>query len=155
MIADPAAAHPLIRRLADEDLDRIMEIERASYPFPWTRGIFADCIRVGYECRGLWSGRELIGYCILTHAAGEAHLLNLCIAPDRQRRGHGSLLLEHAVQLARRHDCGSMFLEVRPGNQAAIDLYRHRGFAIVGERRDYYRSAYGREDAVVMRLDLD
>jgi len=154
MIANPASVHSLLRRLTEDDLNRIMEIELAAYPYPWTRGIFADCIRVGYDCWGLQAGGILIGYCIQTHAAGENHLLNLCIAPDWQKQGFGSLLLGHAVRLARGQDCFCIFLEVRPSNQTGIELYEKNGFVIVGERPNYYRSAQGKENAVVMRLEL-
>ena len=155
MIADPASFHSLLRRLSDTDLDRIMEIELAAYPYPWTRGIFVDCIRVGYDCWGLQAGDELIGYCIQNHAAGENHLLNLCIAPEWQKQGHGRLLLGHAMRLARMQNCYCVLLEVRPSNPAGIRLYKKNGFVIVGERPDYYRSSKGRESAIVMRLDLD
>ena len=154
MIADPASFHSLLRRLSDADLDRIMEIELAAYPYPWTRGIFADCIRVGYDCWGLQAGDELIGYCIQNHAAGENHLLNLCIAPEWQKQGLGRLLLGHAIRLARMQNCYCVLLEVRPSNPAGIQLYKKNGFIIVGERPDYYRSSKGRESAIVMRLDL-
>ena len=155
MIADPAAVYPLMRQLTADDLDRIMEIELASYPYPWTRGIFADCIRVDYDCWGLQTGSKLIGYCFQTHAAGESHLLNLCIAPQWQRQGFASILLDHAIRLARRQACSSMFLEVRPSNPAGFRLYEKNGFVIVAERPDYYRSEQGRENAIVMRLELD
>ena len=94
--------HPLIRRLGIDDIDRIYEIEQLAYPFPWSRGIFEDCLRVGYICFGLQVGKVLAGYTILSWGAGEAHLLNLCIHPDWQSRGYGSLLLEYAInQVAR------------------------------------------------------
>jgi len=154
MIAEAASIHPLVRRLTEHDLDRVMELETAAYPFPWTRGIFSDCIRVGYDCWGLQADSKLIGYCIQTHAAGECHLLNLCIDPALQRRGLGSILLDHAIRLARLQGCHNMFLEVRPSNPAGFQLYENRGFVVVGERPDYYTSADGREDAIIMRLDL-
>jgi len=154
MIAEPSFMHPLIRRLSLEDLDRIMEIELAAYPYPWTRGIFNDCISVGYDCWGLQMAASLLGYCIQTRAAGECHLLNLCIAQEWQRQGFGSLLLGHAVRRARQQGCSSMFLEVRPSNPAGFRLYENNGFVAVGERRDYYTSANGRENAIVMRLEL-
>ena len=154
MIANPASFHSLLRRLIESDLDRIMEIELAAYPFPWTYGIFADCIRVGYECWGLQSADELIGYCIQTHAAGENHLLNLCITPEWQKQGLGSLLLGHAIRLARIQHCYCIYLEVRPSNPAGIRLYEKNGFNIVGERPGYYRSDEGKESAIVMKLEL-
>lgn len=154
MSANPAALHPLIRRLDAADLDRIMEIELAAYPYPWTRGIFADCIRVGYDCWGLQAGMDLIGYSIQTHAAGENHLLNLCVAPEGQRQGLGSILLDNAIRRARLQGCSCIFLEVRPSNLAGIGLYRKYGFVCIGERPDYYRSDEGKESAIVMRLEL-
>ena len=146
--------HPVVRALSTADLDRVMEIEQSAYPFPWTRGIFEDCLRVGYDCRGLRIGHALVGYSVQTRAAGECHLLNLCIEPDWQGRGYGSLLLEQSILLAKAQECSSMFLEVRPSNPVAIGLYQGRGFEIAGERRNYYRSEKGRETAIVMRLDL-
>jgi ribosomal-protein-alanine N-acetyltransferase len=154
MIANPASVHSLLRRLTEGDLDCIMEIELAAYPYPWTRGIFADCIKVGYDCWGLQAGGTLIGYCIQAHAAGENHLLNLCIAPEWQQQGFGSLLLGHAVRLARQQTCFCIFLEVRPSNTVGIQLYEKNGFIIVGERPQYYRSGQGKESAIVMKLDL-
>lgn len=154
MSADPRPFDPGIRALSHEDLDRIVEIERSAYPFPWSRGIFADCMRVGYDCWGLQVRDLLIAYAIQTHAVGESHLLNLCVDPEWQRVGYGSILLEHAVCHAALHGCTSMFLEVRPSNPAAIRLYERRGFTVAGERRNYYRAEKGRESAIVMRLDL-
>jgi ribosomal-protein-alanine N-acetyltransferase len=166
MIARPHQIHPLVRPLGMGDLDRIMEIELAAYPYPWTRGIFSDCLRVGYDCWGLQLGSRLMGYSIQSDAAGESHLLNLCIAPEWQRRGCGGVLLENAVRIARSHHCESMYLEVRPSNPAGIALYARYGFTVVGRRPGYYSASAvtgpagsaeagrGREDALVMRLDL-
>lgn len=155
MIADPATVHSLLRPLQWGDLDRVMEIELSVYPFPWTRGIFSDCIRVGYDCWGLQVGRSLVGYTVQSDAAGECHLLNLCVEPGSRRQGFGRLLLENAIRIARLHGADSMFLEVRPSNQAGIALYERRGFVPVGRRLDYYSASGGKEDALVMRLDLD
>jgi len=170
MSVDAQPIHPLIRPLSWGDLDRIMEIELAAYPFPWSRGIFGDCIRVGYDCWGLQLGPSLVGYSVQTDAAGETHLLNLCVEPGWQRRGFGGVLLENAIRTALKHGCGSMFLEVRPSNPAGIALYEKRGFVVIGRRPGYYSSngaggpgqgepnseqeSTGREDALVMRLDL-
>jgi ribosomal-protein-alanine N-acetyltransferase len=137
-----------------EDIDRIFEIEQLSYPFPWTRGIFVDCMRVGYACFGLQMGKNLAGYTIFSWVAGEAHLLNLCVHPDWQGRGYGSLLLEYAINQVARLESESMFLEVRASNPRAVSLYKNRGFKIIGQRRSYYQAGEGREDAIVMSLEL-
>ncbi|HKJ18028.1 MAG TPA: ribosomal protein S18-alanine N-acetyltransferase [Xanthomonadales bacterium] len=155
MSANPRPFDPEIRVLTLNDLDRIIKIEHSAYPFPWSRGIFVDCMRVGYDCWGLQVRDLLVAYAIQTHAAGESHLLNLCVDPEWQRAGYGSILLEHAICQAAVKRCTSMFLEVRPSNPAAIRLYKTRGFVVVGERRNYYRAEKGRETAIVMRLELD
>lgn len=154
MSTETVPLHPVVRRWCAHDLDRVMEIELAAYPFPWTRGIFEDCLRVGYDCYGLYIGQSMVGYSVQTQVAGESHLLNLCIEPAWQGRRLGSLMLEQSIRLAKTADCTSMFLEVRPSNLAGIALYLKRGFHIVGERPDYYRVENGRENAIVMRIDL-
>lgn len=146
---------PLIRPLSVDDLDAVTGIENASYPFPWTRGIFRECLRAGYACFGVQEGDELLAYAIYNWGAGESHLLNLCVHPRARRNGFGRLLLEHSISHARSLGCEVMFLEVRPSNVDAERLYVQRGFRKVGVRPAYYESEQGREDAVIMRLDLD
>lgn len=150
----PDKQHPLIRRLGLEDVDRIYEIEQLAYPFPWTRGLFTDCLNAGYALFGLQIGKDLAGYTIVNWAVGEAHLLNLCIHPDWQYRGYGSLLLEYAINHVARHDNEAMYLEVRTSNSRAAKLYKNRGFRVIGSRPSYYQAGKGREDAIVMRLVL-
>lgn len=152
--ARPQPLHPVLRALGLPDVDRMLAIETASYPFPWSRAILSDCIRVGYSCTGLQLGEELAGYIILNWAAGECHLLNLCVHPDWQGEGYGSILLEHGIGLARHVGCTAMFLEVRASNRDAERLYARRGFSVIGTRKDYYQSENGREDATVMQLGL-
>jgi len=152
--ANPEAFHPLLRRMRLSDLDRVIAIEQQAYPHPWTRGIFSDCLRVGYDCWCLQLGAEVVAYCVLSHAAGETHLLNLCVAPARQGEGLGGMLLGHALRRAARSGSSVIFLEVRPSNHAAIGLYRRYGFSAAGLRPDYYAAGEGREDAIVMHRAL-
>ncbi|MDX1625534.1 MAG: ribosomal protein S18-alanine N-acetyltransferase [Wenzhouxiangellaceae bacterium] len=139
-----------VREMAGRDLDRVAAIEQDSYPFPWTRGIFADCIRVGYVCRVADVDGEVAGYLVLSAAAGEAHLLNLCVAPDWRRTGISRVLLEAALVEAGLREAQRLFLEVRPSNAAAIALYEGAGFRTIGRRPGYYPADDGREDARVM-----
>jgi ribosomal-protein-alanine N-acetyltransferase len=155
MSVRPEVVHPLVRKLNNDDLDRIMEIEEAAYPYPWTRGIFTDCLRVGYDCWGIQLGGSLVGYSIQSHVAGENHLLNLCVASQFQYQGIGKILLDQAIRLAGRQGCFCVFLEVRPSNTVAVGLYLRSGFKTVSERPNYYQLDKGRESAIVMRLDLD
>ncbi|RFF27735.1 MULTISPECIES: ribosomal protein S18-alanine N-acetyltransferase [unclassified Wenzhouxiangella] len=144
-----------IRAMARGDLDTVFEIESASYPYPWTRGIFQDCLRVGYRCHVLDLDAGVAGYGIVSHSLDEAHLLNLCIHPDQRRNGLANRLLEHVVREAQIAAADRLFLEVRPSNKAAVKLYKHNGFRIIGRRPGYYPARGGREDALVMVLHLD
>ncbi|HSU77258.1 MAG TPA: ribosomal protein S18-alanine N-acetyltransferase [Burkholderiales bacterium] len=140
--------------MREQDLAQVMAIESALYTHPWTRGNFADSLRAGYECRSYRVQGELIGYFVLLAAAGEAHLLNLSIAEAHQRRGYGTALLNEATALARKLGAKDLFLEVRPSNRGAQELYYRYGFRKIAVRRDYYPARSGREDALVLSLAL-
>ena len=143
-----------IRPMRQADVEAVAGIEKRSYAFPWSPGIFRDCLRAGHHCWLLEAGANLLGFGVLSAAAGEAHLLNLCIAPEYQGRGHGRRLLKRMLDLARWHGAAQVFLEVRPSNPGAIALYRSEGFNEIGMRPNYYPAAKGREDAIVMAIEL-
>jgi ribosomal-protein-alanine N-acetyltransferase len=145
---------PSLAVMREQDLDEVIAIEDAIYSHPWTRGNFADSLHAGYACRVWRRDGELVGYFVVMAAAGEAHLLNLSIAPRHQRRGHGSALLREAGAVAASLGAHDLFLEVRPSNHAAQALYRRFGFRKVAVRRDYYPARIGREDALVLTLPL-
>jgi len=137
-----------------EDLDAVVAIEGAIYPHPWTRGNFADSLEAGYHCCVVECAGEMAGYTVVMIAAGEAHLLNLSVAAPWQRRGIGREALGFVARLARGYGATKILLEVRPSNMAAIALYAAAGFNEIAVRRGYYPAGDGREDAVVMQLDL-
>lgn len=150
MSAEPRAAIR-VRPLTVSDLPEIMPIERSAYEFPWSEGIFRDCLRVGYRCHVATDlGDRVMGYSLLSIAAGEAHVLNLCVDPQRRRQGVASLLLENMMRVARKGNAETIMLEVRPSNKGAIALYYGEGFERVGVRRRYYPAAGGREDAMLL-----
>lgn len=150
MSAVPDAAAVSIRPMHDADIDAVMAVEERAYPFPWTRGIFLDCLRVGYGCWVCESKYELCGYAVMSYGAGEAHLLNLCVAPEWQGMGLGRRLLCFVLEQAERLGAGEMFLEVRPSNTPALRLYRSLSFREIGRRKGYYPAVGGREDALVL-----
>ena len=142
------------RPMTDDDLGAILEIELIAYSHPWSEGIFQDCLRVGYCCWVLTNGMEIIAYGVMSVAAGECHLLNLCVKPDLQNHGYGALMLDYLLELARKHNADTAFLEVRPSNEFAIKLYQRAGFDEVGIRRDYYPAEFGRENAIILARSL-
>lgn len=138
-----------IREMLHADLSAVAGIEAHAYDYPWNESVFRDCLLAGYKCIVLESEGVLRGYAIMSVAAAEAHILNLCIDPDWQRQGFGRQLLDYLLAHSKRRSVERMFLEVRPSNAAAIGLYLGAGFEELGVRREYYRASEGREDAVV------
>ena len=149
-----ATPEVVIRTMVETDVLSVVAIERAAYQFPWSEGIFRDCLRVGYVCRVACVGDEVVGYGVMSVGAGEAHILNLCVNGHFRCRGVGRRMLEYLVERARASGMGEAFLEVRPSNTAAIRLYQSMGFEQVGIRRGYYQAVGGREDASVLKLIL-
>ena len=140
-----------LRPMTEADVAAVVAIERNVYPFPWTEGIFADCLRVGYHCTVLEIDYVLVGYGIVASGAGEAHLLNVCVREEFRNRGCGRALLNGLIGQAASAGAAVIFLEVRPANTTAIRLYEKMGFQQSGFRAGYYQAAVGREDALVMR----
>jgi ribosomal-protein-alanine N-acetyltransferase len=152
-----AVAHepvPALRAMRETDLDAVAALELQAYEFPWTFGIFRDCLRAGYGCWVLDQAGSVIGYAILSVAAGEAHVLNVCVAPLAQGSGHGRRLMKRLLDIARWHRAERVFLEVRPSNARAIALYHDMGFNEIGRRPNYYPARSGREDALVLAIEL-
>lgn len=158
MNAQVQPAHPIIRPLRADDLAAVLAIETRAYDYPWTETVFRDCIKAGYSLWVLDAGDGLIdgliGYGVLSAAAGEAHILNLCVDAQRRGQGHGRRLLNRLIDVARWHRAERVFLEVRPSNTRAIALYHRAGFCEIGNRPNYYPARNGREDAVVMAREL-
>ncbi|HVH33254.1 MAG TPA: ribosomal protein S18-alanine N-acetyltransferase [Tahibacter sp.] len=154
MVAILKSGMPEMRPLRLEEVVEVAAVEARAYEFPWSEGIFRDCLRAGYNCWVLVREQAIIGYGVLSVAAGEAHVLNVCVAPEVQGEGHGRRLMRRLMDLARWHGAERIFLEVRPSNPRAMQLYHTLGFNEIGRRPNYYPAKNGREDAIVMALEL-
>ncbi|TAL95458.1 MAG: ribosomal-protein-alanine N-acetyltransferase [Rhodanobacter sp.] len=150
-----AAVKPVIqiRGMRLDDLPAISAIENLSYEFPWSQGIFSDCVKAGHSCWVLCVDGVIAGHGILSTGADEAHLLNLCVGPAHRGRGLGRHLLGRLLDIAKWNRAERVFLEVRPSNPLARALYESVGFKQVGLRPRYYPAHGGREDAIVMVLE--
>src|SRR5215472_7870391 len=113
-----SASDVAIRPMTEADVAGVVALERASYQFPWSEGIFRDCLRVGYVCRVVTSANRLIGYGVMSVGAGEAHILNLCIDAGLRCQGIGRRMLEYLLDRAVAAGMTEAFLEVRPSNTA-------------------------------------
>lgn len=147
----------ICRRMRPSDLDIVVRNEELSYPNPWSKRVFLDCLRAGYECWVLATRDRILAHGVLSAAVGESHLLTLCVHPDARRQSYGRRMLKHLLKEAKRLGADTCFLEVRPSNESARSLYYSVGFVQVGERRGYYPAETGstvREDALILSCSL-
>lgn len=143
-------------RMRRRDLRRVMEIEQAVFPEPWTRPVFASelALRRGRAYRIAREGEETVGYVGLMLADDEAHVTTVAVAAEHQGRGIGTCIMLGALRIALEHGARRISLEVAVGNTRAQGLYRRFGFVPVGVRKRYYQLTG--EDAYVMwAYDID
>ena len=143
-----------IRQAKIYDVPAVVRIERDSFGSPWSADEITKDITSGgdvYVAVAL-CGEDRAGYGEVRTVAGEAQIYNIAVAPEFRRAGVGEALLRHMIARAEEDGCSLVTLEVRAGNEAAMELYRKLGFREVGRRKGYY--AEGGEDAVLMDLDL-
>ena len=145
-----------LRRLQMRDLNAIERIERASYPTPWSRSMFAgELSKPSSICLGAFDADrdELVGYLIISRYVDAWHVMNLAVEPEYRRRGIATLLLERLFELTSGRGRRGYTLEVRVSNTGAIKLYDRLGFRPRGVRRGYYTD--NREDALIMWRDAE
>jgi ribosomal-protein-alanine N-acetyltransferase len=143
-----------LRRLEMRDLDRIEEIERESYPTPWSRSMFAgELAKPSSVCLGAFDTDRgiLVGYLIISRYVDAWHVMNVAVEPSQRRRGIAQNLLERLFELTANDSRRGYTLEVRVSNKNAIRLYERLGFQARGLRRGYYTD--NREDALIMWKD--
>ncbi|WP_051972091.1 ribosomal protein S18-alanine N-acetyltransferase [Massilia sp. 9096] len=143
------------------DVDAVHALECSVFPHPWRRANFIDSLRSGYDAWVLadadaqGADGALIGYFLSMYAVDEAHLLDVAVSAGRQGAGLGRLLLDRIAARARDKGMATIFLEVRPSNERALQVYRRYGYTEIGRRKAYYPAHEGkREDAIIMRLEL-
>ena len=141
------------RRMHADDLDQVLALEQQAFSHPWTRKLYDDAL-LSYECWMMLVDHQHVGHGVINQVLDEAHLLNIAIAVEQQGKGLGLQLLEYLMQRSSARGCVECFLEVRAANHSAYRLYERFGFNEIGRRRDYYPSAEGHEDALVMAATL-
>ena len=143
-----------IRRLHAADLDGIEQIERASYPTPWSRSMFiGEIAKPSSICLGAFDPETtaLIGYVIVSRYVDAWHVMNVAVDPEERRHGVATMLLDRLFDLTSEDERRGYTLEVRVSNEGAIRLYERVGFRGRGVRRGYYTD--NREDALIMWKD--
>jgi len=150
----PEIEDHLFRPMQEADMPFVLAIEHKAYEFPWTKGVFKDCLEASNHCRIIERAGVIIGYGIMSVAAGESHILNICVTPEMRRQGLGRSFLAYFIDEARNAKVDIMLLEVRPSNKAALELYEQAGFNEIGMRKAYYPAANGKEDAIILARAL-
>lgn len=143
-----------LRPMTDDDLDAVTQIEAATQPTPWSRQSFRDCLTSGYDCRVVVRDDTVVAMAVLSSVLDEVHLLNIAVAPAQQRRGIAWAMLRELIAEYRQRQMQQLYLEVRESNLGAQALYKRLGFVVIGQRRHYYRTVGGREDAILMMRPL-
>jgi ribosomal-protein-alanine N-acetyltransferase len=143
-----------LRPLQLRDLNAIETIERASYPTPWSRSMFAsELAKPSSICLGAFDLETgvLVGYLVISRYVDAWHVMNVAVDPTERRRGVATSLLERLFELTTGRGRRGYTLEVRVSNTEAIALYERLGFKPRGVRRGYYTD--NREDALIMWKD--
>jgi [ribosomal protein S18]-alanine N-acetyltransferase len=141
-------------RMRPDDLDEVIDIERASFSMPWSRGAFLYELQQNRvaRCLVMREGAHVVGYLCLWEIGEELHITNVAVHPDQRRRGIGRSLVAGVLDDARARKLKLVVLEVRPSNHEARSLYESFGFQVMGRRRGYYYDTG--EDALVMEVTL-
>lgn len=141
--------------MLEEDLAEVHAVEKSANRFPWSIKNFSDSIDAGHYAWVYCDPYDvIIGFAIVQLVMDEAHLLNICVRPDLQGQGFGRRILEHIIDHAKSRSAALLILEVRRSNQRAQNLYQQFGFNEMTIRRGYYPAEQGREDAILMGLDI-
>lgn len=138
--------HPLDRT----QLEATIAIEQQSHSHPWSRQLFEDCLGSRQLCLLIQHQQTLVGFFVVSAAAGSAELLNIAVSPKWQRQGIAYGALAYLCKVLRNGYADTLYLEVRASNYGAIALYHQLEFVEVGMRPNYYPAATGREDAIIM-----
>lgn len=148
-----ASGERQMRRMTEEDIPDVIEIEKRSFISPWTRGMFAQTLEspVARNLVMTESG-DIVGYVIFYQAGLEMHIMNIAVHPALRRQGIGLDIMKRVIESARINSVEECFLEVRETNFPAQGLYERLGFKRIGKRRGYYTET--NEDAIVMALSL-
>jgi ribosomal-protein-alanine N-acetyltransferase len=136
----------VVRPMAERDLERVVSMEAASQPTPWSEKIFQDELAAPNRAYLVAEGEDIIGFGGVMVVDGDAHVTNLLVASESRRAGTGTSLMVALVEAALEMGAVNITLEVREGNEAARRLYRRFGLAPVGLRKGYY----GDDDALIM-----
>jgi [ribosomal protein S18]-alanine N-acetyltransferase len=157
MIAWPWSVKSHVVTVTRSEAEALAEIHAAAFGHAWSADEFAALLaeRTAFAV-GVRRVSRLVGFVLVRVVADEAEILTIAVRPNSRGRGFGRMLMDEALRRLHRAGASACFLEVDRGNAPALALYRSLGFAVAGERRNYYRTAAAGGDgtALVMRVQL-
>ena len=144
----------VIRPMEIDDLKKVLEIEKQSFPVPWTQDLFFSELTRNRYARYfvLEKDNEVVGYLGLWHKGSNFHITNIAITEKFRRKGYGEKFLKFIEKIAATHRIEKISLEVRRSNYIAQDMYRKYGYKVTRVSRNYYQKE--KEDALVMEKKL-
>ncbi|MGE5453560.1 MAG: ribosomal protein S18-alanine N-acetyltransferase [Methylocystaceae bacterium] len=143
-----------LRPMQESDLDQVMKIEVVAFPTPWSRLSYeGELLNQFASYYVIDSDGQIAAYAGIWCVFEDAHVTNVAVDPTCRRQGYGRLLMETLINRAREKQAQRIYLEVRPSNLAAINLYREFGFLPGGVRRAYYTD--NQEDALLLVKNLE
>lgn len=144
----------MFRKMVKADLPQLIAIEQSVQGAPWNEETFKTCFEMAFDGWVVEQDNRIAGYIVVSLQTDECHILNLCVAREYQRQGLGRKLLEFGLDQAKNRQMGIAYLEVRRSNSRAIALYRKMKFLMIGERKNYYQTVNGPEDALIFAMSL-
>lgn len=144
----------LLRSLTTADLPDLLIIENSVSVVPWSIEAFKGCFNAGCLGWGSFLENKMIGFIMIAQSLDECHILNIAVAREYQGQGCGRQLLELVLKQAKQKGIGIVYLEVRLSNTRAIHLYKKMHFLLIGQRKNYYPTVSGREDALVFAFNI-
>ena len=143
----------LIRRMTQQDIPAVVEIEKQCFSIPWSEKSFEDSLlredTIFLVCE---SETTIAGYMGLYLSFDEASVTNVAVSPDFRGKGYGEKLVAAAKEAAKQAGAECIFLEVRQSNVPALSLYKKLGFENLGIRKNFYEHPV--EDAIIMKVGI-
>lgn len=140
--------------LTETSSESCYQLHLQGQPSPWSRKIFNDCLSKPYFAYTLSQQEQLLGYYIAMTVLDEVTLMDIVVQPSEKGKGYGKALLQHLITRCHQTNMQQIWLEVRESNAVAIHIYEQLGFVLVEQRMNYYPTATGKEDALIMCLYL-
>lgn len=137
-----------------DNYDAAFKLQTACHAFPWSRKVFMDCLEPPYFAWQIEVEGKLAGYYVGLLAAVEATLMDIGVHKSFRGNGLGRELVKHFLLECNKKQALDAWLEVRVSNKNAINLYQSMGFDTIETRKDYYPLAEGKEDALIMKIEL-